>query len=368
MTKVMHIGNMKSGIDTYVRNTVATAGDDFEFVIVCGADDNAAPFIRRGKEVRTYTVCMYRALNPWRDMKAVCQTVRIILREKPDIVHCHSAKGGIIGRVAAWLCHTKRAYTAHAFSFLSAESGKRRRLYLTFERMARLGSWLIGCSDSERLLGIKHVRYPAEKAFVWQNCTVDCAGSIKAEDDGKRFVVSIGRPSYQKNPLLMVEIARRVRKRHPDVYFKLLGVGYYSPMLDEMKALIHKYGMDNTFELSPWLDHDTTLQITGRAEVYLTTSRYEGLPIAVLEAKALGKPVVATGVVGNNDCVRNGIDGYLLPDDADIMAEHTCRLLDDPQLRKRMGDAARQDFESRFLIENRIGKLEDIYRKIASNK
>ena len=94
--KILHIGNLKSGIDTYVRNTVALASDKFEFVIVNGADDNSKPYMRHGKQVKTYSIDMYRALNPVKDMKAVVQAIKIIKKEKPDLVHCHSAKGGVI--------------------------------------------------------------------------------------------------------------------------------------------------------------------------------------------------------------------------------------------------------------------------------
>ena len=115
--KILHIGNLKSGIDTYVRNTVALASDDFEFVIVNGADDNSAPYMRHGKQVKTYGICMYRALNPVKDLKAVMQAVKIIRKEKPDLVHCHSAKGGVIGRFAAFLTGTKDLYGS-CFFFL----------------------------------------------------------------------------------------------------------------------------------------------------------------------------------------------------------------------------------------------------------
>lgn len=59
--KILHVGNLKSGIDTYVRNTVALVDDRFEFVIANGADDNNEPYIRKGKEVKNYHICLYRA-------------------------------------------------------------------------------------------------------------------------------------------------------------------------------------------------------------------------------------------------------------------------------------------------------------------
>ena len=370
--KILHIGNLKSVIDTYVRNTVALADDDFEFVIVSGADDNSEPYMRHGKPVRQYTIDMYHKLNPWKDVKAVIQAMRIIRKEKPDLVHCHSAKGGVIGRYAAFFTGRKSVYTAHAFSFLSAESAKKQKVFLTLEKIAKLNSVLLGCSESERLLGMEKVGYTEKNAFAWNNAIPRILDKDIQEPDEairhEKTVISIGRPSYQKNPLLMVEVMRRVHEKHPAVKFYLVGVGFYSPMLDETKALIHQYGMDDCFVMVPWLSHAETLGYLKYAQVYLTTSLYEGLPIAVLEAMAMGKPVVSSDVIGNNDCVKDGENGYLLPMDAERMADAVCRLLDDEALREKMGRASKELFEREFLIDNRIGELERIYRLFAPAK
>ena len=365
--RILHIGNLKSGIDTYVRNIVSMAGDDFDFVIVNGADDKSEPYLRHGKPLKQYTIDMYRALNPWKDLKAVVQAMRIIRKEKPDLVHCHSAKGGVIGRFAAFLTGRKSVCTAHAFSFLSAESAKKQRIFLTLEKIAKLNSVLLGCAESERLLGMEKVGYTEKNAFAWNNAIP----RVKDEDvqeptdavRNERFVISIGRPSYQKNPLLMVETMKRVHRKHPDVKFYLVGVGFYSPMLEETKALVADYGLEDCFVMLPWLSHAETLGYLKYAQVYLTTSLYEGLPIAVLEAMAMGKAIVSSDVIGNRDCVKDGENGVLLPMDADKMAEAICLFFENDALRKKMGEASIQLFEKDFLIDNRIDDLENIYRK-----
>ena len=366
--KIIHIGNIKSGIDTYVRNTVALANDDFEFVIVNGADDNSAPYYRHGKSLKQYSIDMYRALNPVKDIKAVIQAIRIIRKEKPDLVHCHSAKGGVIGRFAAFFTGRRSAYTAHAFSFLSAESEKKQKIFLMLEKIAKLNSVLLGCAESERDLAIEKVGYTEKNAFAWHNAIP----RIKDEDIIKpgeqimndKYIISIGRPSYQKNPLLMVEIMKRLHEKHPDVKFYLVGVGFYSPMLDETKTLISKYGLDDCFILVPWLNHAETLGYLKYAQVYLTTSLYEGLPIAVLEALAMGKAVVSSDVIGNRDCVKDNYNGYLLPMDADQFAEKCSRLIEDDDLRAKMERNSLELFEKDFLIDKRIGELEKLYKKI----
>lgn len=376
--KILHIGNLKSGIDTYVRNTVALASDKFEYVIVNGADDNSEPYMRHGKQVKTYSIDMYRALNPVKDMKAVMQAIKIIKKEKPDLVHCHSAKGGVIGRFAAFFTGTKVVYTAHAFSFLSAESAKKKQIFLLLEKIAKLNSYLLACSGSERELGIKVVGFKEKKAFAWNNAVPDAnkeltrisqnsrisESSNPVPKDGERYITSIGRPSYQKNPLFMVEVAHGIHLKHPDIKFYLLGVGFYSPMLEDMKKLIHQYDMDETFYLLPWLSHEETLKYVKGSMLYFMTSLYEGLPISVIEAMSLGKAVVASDVLGNKDCVKDGYNGYLLPLEENVFVEKMNELIEDDDKRKEMEKNSRAYFESDFFINNRIKALEDIYTEI----
>lgn len=381
--KILHIGNLKSGIDTYVRNTVALASDKFEFAIVNGADDNSKPYMRHGKQVKTYSIDMYRALNPVKDMKAVMQAIKIIKKEKPDLVHCHSAKGGVIGRFAAFFTGTKVVYTAHAFSFLSAESAKKKQVFLLLEKIAKLNSYLLACSGSERELGIKVVGFKEKKAFAWNNAVPDAdkgltrisqisrtssqnneASDLPVPKEGERYITSIGRPSYQKNPLFMVEVAHGIHLKHPDIKFYLLGVGFYSPMLEDMKKLIHQYDMDDTFYLLPWLSHEETLKYVKGSLLYFMTSLYEGLPISVIEAMSLGKAIVASDVLGNKDCVKDGYNGYLLPLKEEVFVEKMNDLIENDEKRKEMEKNSRSYFESDFFIDNRIKALEDIYTEV----
>lgn len=365
--KIIHIGNLKSGIDTYVRSTIASVDDRFDFVIVCGADDNSQPYLKGNRVIRQYRIEMYRALNPVKDMMALIQAIKIIRKERPDLIHCHSAKGGVIGRLAAFLTGTKVLYTPHAFSFLSAESKAKRKIFLMLERFAKLNSKLLACADSERALAISTVGYKDEESFVWNNAILDIQSSevcVPPNDiKDEKYIVSVGRPSFQKDPLLMVEVMKRVHEKHPEVKFYMVGVGFYSPLLEEMSNLIRQYDLQDTMILVPWLDRRETLGYVHNSLFYLTTSRYEGLPIAVLEALALSKAIVSTDVLGNQDCVEPGINGELHAPDPDAIADSCCRLLEDDCLRENMGVASRRLFEEKFLINNRIGDLEDLYLK-----
>ncbi len=366
--KVLHIGNLKTGVDVCVRNIITYASTDFDFVVVNGADDRNEPYVRKDCNVRSYQICMFRALNPLNDIKALIQAIRIIKREKPDLVHCHSAKGGVIGRFAAFMTFRKSVYTPHAFSFLSAEKEWKSLVYRFYERFARLNSYLIGCSESERLMAIQQVGYSEQKAFSWTNSIpkINADNIVRPQniDEDDNYIVTIARPCYQKNPMLMLEIMRQLHERYPHIKLYVVGADFYSPLQNEMQRMIKEYGMQETIKILPWVSHEEALGYLKYSLFYLSTSIYEGLPIAVLEAMALGKAIVASDVIGNRDCVKDCYNGRLLPMDADIFAKECCKLIEDKVLRIRMEENSFSLFGEKFLIEKRIGELETLYRKI----
>lgn len=179
------------------------------------------------------------------------------------------------------------------------------------------------------------------------------------------FIVTIGRPSYQKNSFFLVDVIKGVHERHPAVCFYLLGVGYYSPDLEGMKRKIEEYGLQEVVVLKDWLDHEQTIEYVKNSVLYLTVSRYEGLPLAVVEAMALGKCIVASKVVGNVDCVRDGYNGRVLDLNVTDFVDALNELLDCPEKLAVYGENSRRLYEKEFDIRKRIGMLEDIYHKVA---
>lgn len=168
--KVLHIGQLIGGLDIYIRNSITFASGDIEYVIMHGKADNSRPVYSNGKKVKEYKTALQRDLNPLKDMKALWQAVRIIRKERPDVIHCHSAKGGIIGRVAGFATSTPTLYTPHGFSFLCSPSRRKQRIYRALERMARLDSFMLACGESEQRLGIADAGYSEDKALCWHNC------------------------------------------------------------------------------------------------------------------------------------------------------------------------------------------------------
>lgn len=361
--KILHVGQMIGGLDVYIRNTIIHNEADNEYVVVCGVEDMHAPITKNGKEVREYHIALFRSLNPWNDLKALVQTVRIVCKENPDLIHCHSAKGGIIGRTAGWLTHTPTYYTPHAFSFLCTPSRLKRWAFLMIERLTRFNTYVLACSESERQMAITDVGYRHGHALVWHNAVPDASPEKgKPLDSFEPYACYIGRPCYQKNPAFLLEVIKKVKDKGSNLKFMLLGVGYHSPELAAMKVKMKKLGLEDAILLVPWINHADCQEFVRKSLFYISTALYEGLPLAVIEAMANGKAIVASDVVGNRDCVIDGKNGFLLPFDADTFAEIAIRLANDGTLRDRMGKQSRQAFEENFCIDKEI---DDLQRKYA---
>ncbi len=363
---------MIGGLYVYIKNTCSKMPDTIEYVVVHGISDNSEHIYQKNRAITEYTIPLYRSISLVWDFKCLVETVKIIRKEKPDVIHCHSAKGGVIGRLAGFLTGVKTYYTPHAFSFLSSPNKIKFFLFRFVERITRVNSYLLACSNSERQMGINDAHYKDCHTFVWQNAVPDAAlllsdGFVCPFVDslkGKKYISYIGRPSYQKNTEQLVEIINLVHKRIPDVHFVLLGIGYYSPRIEELKKKIDKYNLNDVITLLSWLDQKSTLSVISQSLFYMSVARYEGLPLSVIEAMSLGKAIVASNVPGNVDCVENGKNGRLIDvDDTQGFANAVVDLVQDNNLRTVYGNNSRLCFENNFLLENRISELESIYLK-----
>lgn len=355
---------MIGGLDVYIRNSIIHNDSNNEYIIVHGNKDNNKPIIKNEKTIKEYSISLYRSLNPYNDIKAIYQTIKIVKKEKPDLIHCHSAKGGIVGRITGWITNTKTFYTPHAFSFLSTPSKFKSSIFILIERLTRFNAYILACSESEREIAQKKIKYSKEHSLVWHNAVPDCS-----LEKGEKpiidypFVCYIGRPCYQKNTLFLLDVIKKVKDKGFHLKFLLLGVGYHSPELNLMKSKIKELNLQEYIQLTPWINHSDCQEIVRKSLFYLTTSLYEGLPLAVIEAMANGKAIIASKVLGNIDCVSNGINGFLLPLDTEIFAERIILLAEDEKMRLNMEKESREIFEAKFFIKKQISQLQSIYEQ-----
>ena len=213
----------------------------------------------------------------------------------------------------------------------------------------------------------KKVGYDERHALVWHNAVPDASlEQGKAVDLDFPYACYIGRPSYQKNVLFLLDVIKEAKDRGCRLKFILLGVGYHSPELAEVKHKIQELHIADNMTLMPWVSHADCMEYVRKSSFYLSTAIYEGLPLAVIEAMSVGKAIVASNVVGNKDCVKDGVNGYLLPMNVSDFADKIVELAQNDELRVKMGKKSRELFIKDFYIENRIHLLQEKYEEIIS--
>jgi len=371
--KVIHILNSVGGVDVSLRLILENCNtNEFENVIIHGIDDTKKSYNdKNGNVLKEYKLPIQREISLFKDLKVIFQTIKILKKEHPSIIHAPSAKGGIIARAASVFYKTKVLHTPQAYSYLSASKGIKKTIFLFVEKFFKnFNSILVASSTSEYNRGINEVGYKKENALIFNNSINEINIDSSAEIEIKlpvNFICSVGRPSFQKNIEMMIEVIKEVKKDIPNIHLVLMGVGEYSPNKESVEALIINYNLEKNTTLIPWIDRNEIFKIIAKSEFYISTARYEGLPYSIIESLALGKACVVTNSDGNRDLVENEVNGFVVEkNDVKSMANRIFALYKNEELIKKFGRNSLTSFNTNFNIENNILKIESIYRKYSN--
>ena len=281
---------------------------------------------------------------------------RALLRElqclEHTAIHLHSSKAGFVGRLVLVGLRSRPPvyYSPHGLSFLN-----RQRLIpsLAFRAMewlaAHFDCQLVGCSKGEaKLLS----RLSKRRAQVLENAVDDAWFKVERQQTELPLVISMGRVCYQKAPEVFAAMAARFEIAEVKARFIWIGSG--DPAAE---ARLRAAGV----EVTGWLEPEDVQKLMAQATVYVQTSRWEGMPLSVLQALASGVPCVVSNVVGNRDAVRRGWTGFVFKQfDEGLVCLR--RLLQDPALNQRFSLAARLDARQRFSGASFRARLLALYR------
>lgn len=294
----------------------------------------------------------------------------LLLRGRFDILHCHLVASNIIAKPLGALCrvpviinhdHTNDDYRAS------------QTVRLTLDSLSnRLATHIIAVSDSCRKFLIDREHVPAKNISLVQNA-INLANFSRAcgtrsdarkklgLPDGVPVVAGVGRLNPQKNFTLFIRIAAEVSKRHPETVFLLAGEG---PEDAHLKQCCREAGLGERMKFCGYVPDSRVVYLA--SDVLLMPSLFEGLPMTLLEAMAMEVPVVASALDGIAEVVEDGNDGFLADSGAkDVFAEKVCRLIEDPELAKRIGQAASRKISSRFSASRMCAEVENIYRRFS---
>lgn len=312
---------------------------------------------------------LVRPVAPRRDLRAL-RALRSAIRDfRPDVVHTHSSKAGVLGRLAAHLeGGATVVHTIHGWGFTPLQSLPARAAFYAMERLAsRWTDHFIAVSRVNRQHGLELGLFDAGRCSVIR-AGIEIDRFRRAVDDGRTrrrlelpdgapIVVQVGNFKPQKAPLDFVRMAARVASDRPDVRFVMVGDG---PLRAEAEALARALGVDTRLRFAGWWDDVPGLLAASTLAVL--SSRHEGLPCAVVEALAVGVPVVATAVDGVPEIVHSGRNGLLVPPgNVPALAVAVGRLLADDELRLRLAAAAPRDL-AEFDRDTMVRQQEDLYR------
>ena len=346
--------------------------------ILCGPETGSEGSLHedcrlRGVPLRVEPALVRRA-HPWLDLVALVRLTRLLRRDRYDVVHTHSSKAGILGRVAARMSGVPVVvHTAHGWPFSREDSAPVHALWVGLERFcARLCDAIVVVGEPDREAGLAagvgrarqyHLIRSGIEIEAYRDAPVSRAEArARLGVPADAFVVgSVGRLGPQKAPLDLLAAFDRLAKAIPSAHLVLVGDG---PQRAEVEAARERAGLDGRVHVLG-LRRDVPELLKG-FDVFALASHWEGLPRVLPQAMAAGLPIVATRVNGAPDAVTPGENGWLVQvGDVDAMSRRLIELARDPALARRMGELGRERVEE-FSAQRMADQLADLYDRLTA--
>ena len=313
-----------------------------------------------------------RPLNPFKDPLAMFEIYRFIKKNNIQIVHTHSSKAGILGRIGARLAGVRFiCHTVHGWSFNDFQPYLLRKVFIGLERfVSRFTDRIIVVSLYDKQKGLDNrigslnkyrlIRYGIEPAGIDLR-----EPKIKRElgiDSNALVVGMVSCLKPQKAPQDFIRLAFLVNKSLKSTKFILIGDG---KMRQPLQRLIDKLGLQRKVILTGW--RRDVFAILPGIDVFVLTSLWEGLPVSVLEAVSSSVPVVATNTGGVAEVIIDAKTGFLVrPHSIQAMSEKVVILLKDANLRKQLAKSALDSLNGSFALGNMVKSNQDLYETLVS--
>ena len=363
----MNVGGPAVIVAELMRGLDKTA---FDQILVTGyCDENEADYLDTvATDIKATRIAgLGRSVSLIADLKAFFGLVSLIRKFKPDVIHTHTAKAGVLGRLASLLAGrgAVRVHTFHGHLLHGYFSGTITKLVILIEKvLAARTSVLIAIGTKVRddlvAAGIGRTdKYrvffpglPAPKAIA--KVMAQSALGFSTET---LYITFVGRLTQIKRPDRLLDVASECKTRGLDLRFLVAGEG---ELFESSKARCQREQLNVTF--FGWRsDID---QILAASDIAILTSDNEGIPLTLIQAAQAGLPIVATNVGSISDIVINESTGYLTHTSAPAMADAIEKLVRDAQLRKMMGEAGKGRAAQYFSLDRMIKDHVDLYRSL----
>ncbi len=319
-----------------------------------------------------------RAIHPWHDWQTYRQLIRMLREMKPDLLHTHSSKAGIIGRAAAAKLKIPCVHTIHGSAFHYGQSPIAHSLYKNLERWAgkRTDKFISVCDSMTDQYVAAKVATRDKFVTVYSGFDVEPFLSpvrppelVRAELGLKPEHVVIGKVARLfplKGHEYIVRAAKEVIERCPNVRFLFVGDGILRPGFEEeLKSL----GLRDHFIFAGLVPPGKVAELIHAMDIVVHTSVWEGLARVLPQGLVAGKPVVSYDVDGAKEVIITGETGFLVPARAiSELSAALCELASDPQMRNRLGKTGRLRFTDQFRHQTMTKQIRDVYAEVLNKK
>ena len=381
MTKVLHIHTLPvisgSGLNTFLTME-GLKKRGYETALACAPGGKLNSLVSsRGMRVIPFKN-LVQPLHPLKDSLVVLDLARFLKTHPYHIVHTHNSKAGFVGRLAAKLARVPAVvHTVHGFSFHDQEPPWRQGLFRSMERLA--AQWcdqLIFISQPLMAWALREGIGKKEKMTrIYSGIELDRFQPVSEEKkmDLRRkwglgeqdAVVGIVSKLWDgKGHVQLLDAFQQIHRTKKEAKLVIVGEGY---RLRDLRRRVDTLGLDGSVLFAGFQADVAPLVATFDAAVL--PSLFEGMGRVLLEAMAMGKPVVASRVGGIPDLVEHGVNGFLVsPGSVEDLKEALLKILNNPSLARKMGQAGRERIKSEFDALAMVDAIERVYRHLLSRK
>ncbi|MGL4875756.1 MAG: glycosyltransferase [Clostridium sp.] len=343
--KIVHVVEaFGGGIFTFLVDLLNNTCDEYDIVLVCSIRSETPKEYKRyfNKKIKIIEVeSGVRGIKLTNDIKSFIKIKGIINEERPNIIHLHSSKFGFIGRMICNKKSYKVLYNPHGFSFLKEDEGNiKKNIYKGLEYIAakKCGE-IIGCSKGEYYAACT---ISSKVHLINNGIDINKLPNIKSRkiNLGKIKICTVGRISYQKNPKMFNEIA----KNFPEIEFTWIGDGEIREVIDS-----------KNIKITGWLDKREVIEILNESDVFILTSLWEGLPIALLEAMYYKKICIVSNCIGNRDVIVDKVNGFVAEELNEFLSVINCivdRKINIEQIIKKSHLDILEKYNFKIVLEN----------------
>ncbi len=331
------------GAQAVVANIANGICDKHEVIVASGEGDGKMWQMLDAKVQRVHCKSLKRRLSLVNDLRALFELRRLYRKYKPDIIHLHSSKAGMLGR---WVFPTKKiVYTVHGFDTVRLA----HRQFLFLEKMMQRWCKSIVAVSKYDERGLLEEKIDHNLVTVYNGANVPAVDkqlSFGIPDKYKKVVLCIARTSLQKNHPLYIDVAKML----PQYAFVWIG---------------NKEEISGTPENVYFLGNiPNAAMYCSKADLFVLPSNYEGLPIVIIEAMGAGLPIVASNVGGVSELVRDDINGYALENNVELFAEKINYILENPEVCEKMSRASKERYDKYFTVDKMVQEYKAVYNKV----